>query len=87
MDNEVNYIPFAKDYGPLNLAYTFEACVAIHTKLHVSSLFRSARADEKEKNGNPICLYSSTDPKAKSNMALMICLYCVSWITQTIPQS
>jgi hypothetical protein len=36
VDDEMRYIPFAKDYGPLNLAYTFEACVAIHTRLNVS---------------------------------------------------
>jgi hypothetical protein len=36
-------------------------------------------ADEKEKKGRPICLYTSTDPKMKSNMALLVGLYAVSY--------
>jgi cell division cycle 14 len=36
VDDEMRYTPFAKDYGPLNLAYTFDACIAIYGKLHVS---------------------------------------------------
>jgi cell division cycle 14 len=36
----MGYIPFADDFGPLNLAYTFDACVAIHTKFEVSHIPR-----------------------------------------------
>jgi cell division cycle 14 len=82
VDDEMRYIPFAKDYGPLNLAYTFEACVAIHTRLNVSYLeLLGFLADVQEKNGKPICLYTSTDPKMKSNMALLVGLYAVSCST------
>jgi len=38
-------------------------------------------ADEKEKNSRPICLYTSTDPKMKSNMALLVGLHAVSYST------
>jgi hypothetical protein len=45
VDDEMRYTPFAKDYGPLNLAYTFDACIAIYGKLHVSfhSLLKSSK--------------------------------------------
>ncbi len=36
VDEEMDYIPFAKDHGPLNLAFTFHACVLIHDKINVS---------------------------------------------------
>jgi hypothetical protein len=29
------YTPFKNDYGPLNLAYTFDACVKIFDRLQV----------------------------------------------------
>ena len=65
VDEEMQYIPFAKDSGPLNLAFTFHACVRIHDKLESSRKHR------------PACLYTSCDAEAKSNMALMAALYFV----------
>ncbi|WVO15977.1 hypothetical protein L204_103642 [Cryptococcus depauperatus] len=64
LDNEMRYTSFAMDHGPLNLAFTFHACIKIHEKLE--------KAKEKRK---PVCLYSSTDPKIKSNMVLIVALY------------
>ncbi|GFZ44538.1 hypothetical protein JCM24511_02261 [Saitozyma sp. JCM 24511] len=62
LDEDMGYIPFADDFGPLNLAYTFDACVAIHAKLEEDKL-------------RPMCLYTSIDVKVKTNMALIAALY------------
>ena len=35
VDEELSYTSFAKDYGPFNLYYTFEACNKLHEKLQV----------------------------------------------------
>lgn len=32
----MRYDSFAQDFGPLNLSYTFEACMELHYKLSVS---------------------------------------------------
>ena len=41
-------------------------------------------ADQQDKPGMPVCLYTATDAKSKSNMALMVCLYNVSNCLETI---
>ncbi|ORY26505.1 protein-tyrosine phosphatase-like protein [Naematelia encephala] len=64
LDEEIKYTPFALDHGPMNLAMTFLACVAIHDKINA-----------KETKHKSLCLYTATDSKAKSNMALMAALY------------
>jgi cell division cycle 14 len=76
----MQYIPFAKDFGPFNLAFTFDACCTLYEEQHVS--FEDSRfeqADEQPGPGGPLCLYTSPDPKIKANTALMVALYCVSW--------
>ena len=79
------YQPFHKDHGPLNLAYTFEACVWIHERLEVSGVPQchliQERTDQQSKKWaqtKPVCLYTSQDPKQKANIALIVALYFVS---------
>lgn len=35
VDDDMRYTSFAMDHGPLNLAFTFHACIRIHEKLEV----------------------------------------------------
>ncbi|GMK58742.1 hypothetical protein CspeluHIS016_0601840 [Cutaneotrichosporon spelunceum] len=64
LDHELYYTPFKNDYGPLNLAYTFDACVKIFDRLNVKDHKRKA-----------LCLYTSPEPEQKSNLALITALY------------
>ncbi|KAL0253859.1 hypothetical protein I308_101237 [Cryptococcus tetragattii IND107] len=64
LDDDMRYTSFAMDHGPLNLAFTFHACIRIHEKLE--------KATER---GKPVCLYTTTEPKMKSNMILIAALY------------
>ena len=80
----MRYSPFAMDHGPLNLAFTFHACMKIHEKLQACLLYcRDDAADElpgqaRSYRHKPLCLYTSPKAKNKSNMALMAALYYVS---------
>lgn len=38
VDDDMVYTPFKNDHGPLNLAYTFDACVRIYDKINVCSV-------------------------------------------------
>ncbi|CAK9786997.1 phosphatases II [Cutaneotrichosporon oleaginosum] len=64
LDHDLYYTPFKNDYGPLNLAYTFDACVKIFNRLDIKDHKRKA-----------LCLYTSPEPEQKSNMALIAALY------------
>ncbi|WVW81277.1 hypothetical protein I302_103268 [Kwoniella bestiolae CBS 10118] len=64
LDEEMHYTPFSKDHGPLNLAFTFQACIRIHDRLE--------RTEAKKK---PICMYTTTEPEKKSCMTLIVALY------------
>ncbi|WVF66542.1 hypothetical protein IAT40_001282 [Kwoniella sp. CBS 6097] len=64
LDEEMRYTPFSKDHGPLNLAFTFQACIRIHDRLE--------RTEARKK---PLCLYTSPEPTQKSNMTLIVTLY------------
>lgn len=77
----MRYVPFAQDYGPLNQAYTLEACWAIHSRLvSFLPLSRTSSADIQKvaTDERPVGLYTSEDPKQKSNIALVVALYFVS---------
>lgn len=65
VDEEMQYIPFAMDHGPFNLAFTYHACVRIHDRLESSEKHR------------PVCLYTSCKAETKSNIALLAALYFV----------
>ncbi|ORX35113.1 protein-tyrosine phosphatase-like protein, partial [Kockovaella imperatae] len=62
VDEEMHYMPFAQDYGPLNLAYTFKACLMIHEKYRVNKL-------------KTVCVYTLPNSRRKANIALMVSLY------------
>ncbi|OWZ57057.1 cell division cycle 14 [Cryptococcus neoformans c8] len=64
LDDDMRYTSFAMDHGPLNLAFTFHACIRIHEKL-----------EKARERGKPVCLYTTTEPKMKSNMILIAALY------------
>ncbi|KAL1405347.1 cell division control protein 14 [Vanrija albida] len=64
LDDYMLYTPFKNDHGPLNLAYTFDACVRIFDKLNA-----------KEHKRKALCLYTSPSPEQKSNVALIAALY------------
>ncbi|WVQ82894.1 hypothetical protein IAT38_005030 [Cryptococcus sp. DSM 104549] len=65
LDDEMRYTSFAMDHGPLNLAFTFHACLKIHEQI------------EKASSKKPVCLYTTTEPKQKSNMTLIAALYAL----------
>lgn len=77
------YLAFAKDYGPLNLSYVFDACQTIHTQLTVSLTHTNVNLKwvltDQANPEVPVCVYTAPNPKSKSNMALMVALYCVSY--------
>ncbi|WWC67309.1 uncharacterized protein I206_101217 [Kwoniella pini CBS 10737] len=64
LDEEMHYTPFASDHGPLNIAFTFQACIRIHDRL-----------ERTERRKKPLCLYTTTEPTKKSCMALVVALY------------
>ncbi|WWC90188.1 uncharacterized protein L201_005121 [Kwoniella dendrophila CBS 6074] len=64
LDEEMHYTPFAMDHGPLNLAFTFQACIRIHDRLE--------RTEARKK---PLCLYTTTEAEKKSCMTLAVALY------------
>ncbi|BEI83799.1 hypothetical protein CcaverHIS002_0404030 [Cutaneotrichosporon cavernicola] len=64
LDHDLYYTPFKNDYGPLNLAYTFDACVKIFDRLNIKDHKRKA-----------LCLYTSPEPEQKSNLAVIAALY------------
>ncbi|KAK8844760.1 hypothetical protein IAR55_006610 [Kwoniella newhampshirensis] len=66
LDDEMAYASFAMDHGPLNLAFTYQACLRIHERL-----------EKTEANKKPLCLYTSPDPKTKSNMTLVVALWAL----------
>ncbi|WVR03049.1 hypothetical protein IAU60_000038 [Kwoniella sp. DSM 27419] len=66
LDDKMHYTPFAKDYGPFNLAFTYSACLRIHNRLELT-----------EARKKPLCLYTTGEAERKSNMALVAALYFV----------
>ncbi len=80
VDDQMAYTAFARDHGPLNLAFTFSAFLAIHDKLSVSRGPSSSinLRQSPELKHRPICLYTNPEAKMKSNMVLMVALYYVS---------
>ncbi|KAH0840093.1 tyrosine protein phosphatase [Lanmaoa asiatica] len=64
IDDQLLYLSFFQDWGPLNLAMVYKACILIHELLEDTDL-QSYR----------IVLYSSDDPRRKANAALLMALY------------
>lgn len=64
IDDQLPYLSFFQDWGPLNLAMVYRACILIHELLEDNDLAN-----------HRLVLYSSDDPKRKANAALLISLY------------
>ncbi|KAJ3548830.1 hypothetical protein NMY22_g1114 [Coprinellus aureogranulatus] len=64
IDDQLPYLSFFQDWGPLNLAMVYRACILIHELL-----------EDKDLANYRLVLYSSNDPKKKANAALLIALY------------
>ncbi|KAG6900114.1 hypothetical protein C0993_002799, partial [Termitomyces sp. T159_Od127] len=64
IDDQLLYLSFFQDWGPLNLAMVYKACILIHELL-----------EDKELTSHRLVLYSSNDPRRKANAALLMALY------------
>ncbi|KAJ7179462.1 tyrosine protein phosphatase [Mycena filopes] len=61
IDDQLLYLSFFQDWGPLNIAMVYKACILIHELLEVVP--------------HRLVLYSSDDPKRKANAALLLALF------------
>ncbi|KAF9534992.1 protein-tyrosine phosphatase-like protein [Crepidotus variabilis] len=64
IDDQLVYLSFFQDWGPLNLAMVYKACILIHELL-----------EDKDLENYRLVLYSSDDPRRKANAALLMALY------------
>ncbi|KAG2077730.1 phosphatases II [Suillus decipiens] len=64
IDDQLLYTSFYQDWGPLNLAMVYKACLLIHGLLKDEDL-----------SAHRLVLYSSDDPRRKANAALLMALY------------
>ncbi|EED79330.1 candidate tyrosine protein phosphatase [Postia placenta Mad-698-R] len=64
IDDQLLYLSFFQDWGPLNLAMVYKACILIHELLQDQSLA-----------SHRLVLYSSNDPRRKANAALLMAFY------------
>ncbi|KAK7061417.1 phosphoprotein phosphatase [Favolaschia claudopus] len=64
IDDQLLYLSFFQDWGPLNIAMVYKACILIHELL-----------EDKDLSPHRLVLYSSDDPKRKANAALLLALF------------
>ncbi|TDL29089.1 phosphatases II [Rickenella mellea] len=64
VDDQLVYLSFFEDWGPLNLAMVYKACILIHELL-----------EDEELKSHRLVLYSSNDPRRKANAAVLMALY------------
>ncbi|KAG8865267.1 hypothetical protein FRB96_000157 [Tulasnella sp. 330] len=64
IDDDLPYLSFFEDWGPLNLGQVYKACILIHELL-----------EDKELKPHRLVLYSSNDPRRKANAALLMALF------------
>ncbi|KAJ7237216.1 phosphoprotein phosphatase [Mycena haematopus] len=64
IDDQLLYLSFFQDWGPLNIAMVYKACILIHELL-----------EDKDLSPHRLVLYSSEDPKRKANAALLLALF------------
>ncbi|KAK0453198.1 tyrosine protein phosphatase [Armillaria borealis] len=64
IDDQLLYLSFFQDWGPLNIAMVYKACILIHELLEDPNLAQYR-----------LVLYSSDDPRRKANAALLMALY------------
>ncbi|KAJ7688389.1 protein-tyrosine phosphatase-like protein [Mycena rosella] len=67
IDDQLLYLSFFQDWGPLNIAMVYKACILIHELL-----------EDKDLAPHRLVLYSSDDPKRKANAALLLTLFIVN---------
>ncbi|KAI0069245.1 phosphatases II [Artomyces pyxidatus] len=66
IDDQLVYMSFFQDWGPLNIAMVYKACIYIHSLL----------IDE-ELTSSRLVLYTSDDPQRKANAALLMALFAL----------
>ncbi|KAF8579044.1 phosphatases II [Ramaria rubella] len=64
IDDSLVYLSFFEDWGPLNIAMVYKACILIHELL-----------EDKEMKSHRLVLYSTDDPRRKANAALLMALF------------
>ncbi|KAL4241349.1 protein-tyrosine phosphatase family protein [Abortiporus biennis] len=64
IDDQLFYLSFFQDWGPLNLSMVYKACILLHELLQDQDL-----------SSYRLVLYSSNDPRKKANAALLMALY------------
>lgn len=64
IDEQLVYMSFFQDWGPLNVAMVYKACIYIHSLLIDEDLA-----------SHRLILYTSDDPQRKANAALLIALF------------
>ncbi|KAF8264304.1 protein-tyrosine phosphatase-like protein [Lactarius quietus] len=64
IDDQLMYMSFFQDWGPLNVAMVYKACIYIHSLLIDEDL-----------TSHRLILYTSNDPQRKANAALLIALF------------
>lgn len=72
------YNNFNLDFGPLHIGALYRFAVLLHTVLN-----------DDANSGKAVCIYSSTDPKMRSNTACLLCCYMVliqSWSPHQVLQ-
>lgn len=82
-DDSLVYLSFFEDWGPLNIAMVYKACILIHELLEVNLESMSSSCSsclffqDKEMKSHRLVLYSSDDPRRKANAALLMALFVV----------
>ncbi|GAA5880411.1 hypothetical protein JCM8547_007896 [Rhodosporidiobolus lusitaniae] len=66
IDDQLQYLSFFQDYGPLNVACLYRFCLHLHSLL-----------SDQEHAHQKIFLYSSDEPDKKVNAALLMALYAM----------
>ncbi|THH18034.1 hypothetical protein EW146_g2891 [Bondarzewia mesenterica] len=66
IDDQLVYMSFFQDWGPLNIAMVYKACIYIHSLL----------VDE-ELTSYRLVLYTSDNPQRKANAALLMALFAL----------
>lgn len=67
IDEDLVYLSFSNDWGPLNIAMFYRFCVHVHQMLI-----------DDEMASMHLCLYTSNDAHAKANAALLCALYAMT---------
>ncbi|WFC99722.1 hypothetical protein MYAM1_002467 [Malassezia yamatoensis] len=67
IDEDLVYLSFSNDWGPLNIAMFYRFCVHVHQMLLEDDLA-----------GKHLCLYTSSHAHSKANAALLCALYAMT---------